>query len=254
MVRPRKSLGQHFLHDAATIQRILRAIRPHPEDALVEIGPGTGALTLPLLEAAGQLDAIELDQRVLETLARRASHLGTLRLHHADALTVDLTRLRQDRQKLRLVGNLPYNISTPLLFHLLGQAEHILDMHFMLQKEVVMRMAAVPGNRDYGRLSVMVQYYCQVEQLFSVEPEAFVPPPKVDSAVVRLLPKTPLPARDPALEQVVRQAFAQRRKTLRNSLSGLLDSDAIEAAGVDPRQRPEELDLHAFIALGRSVA
>jgi len=253
-VRPRKSLGQHFLHDPGIIRRIVRAIDPRPGEALVEIGPGLGALTFPLLEAAGSLDAIELDQRVLAELARRGKCLGELRLHHVDALTMDLANLRQGEARLRLVGNLPYNISTPLLFHLLGQAELIQDMHFMLQKEVVVRMAAPPGNGDYGRLSVMLQYCCEVERLFSIGPGAFSPPPKVDSAVVRLIPKTPLPARDPGLERVVRQAFSQRRKTLRNSLAGLLDREAIQAAGVNPEQRPEALDLAAFIALGRSVS
>jgi len=175
-------------------------------------------------------------------------------LHHADALEVDLATLRRDAGRLRLAGNLPYNISTPLLFRLLAQAEHIQDMHFMLQKEVVVRMAAPPGNGDYGRLSVMVQYYCQVTRLFGIGPGAFSPPPKVDSALVRLVPKTPLPTRDPRLERVVRQAFSQRRKTLRNSLAGLLDREAIRTAGVDPEQRPETLDLAAFIALGRFVS
>ena len=254
MVRPRKGLGQHFLHDPGTIRRIVQAIHPRPGEALVEIGPGLGALTWPLLEAAGSLDAIELDQRVLAELTRRSRSFGELRLHHADALEVDLATLRRDAGRLRLAGNLPYNISTPLLFRLLAQAEHIQDMHFMLQKEVVVRMAAPPGNGDYGRLSVMVQYYCQVTRLFGIGPGAFSPPPKVDSALVRLVPKTPLPTRDPRLERVVRQAFSQRRKTLRNSLAGLLDREAIRTAGVDPEQRPETLDLAAFIALGRFVS
>lgn len=254
MVSPRKSLGQHFLHDPGTIRRIIQAIHPQAGDAVVEIGPGPGALTLPLLEILGDLDAIELDQRMLADLARRAKPLGTLRLHHADALSVDLQTLRQGPRKLRLVGNLPYNISTPLLFHLLDQAVHIQDMHFMLQKEVVARMAASPGGGDYGRLSVMIQYYCQVARLFTIGPGAFSPPPRVDSAIVRLIPREPLPPRNPGLERVVRQAFSQRRKTLRNSLSGLLDDETIRGAGVDPEWRPQALDLSAFLALGRCVA
>ena len=223
-----------------------------PGDRLVEIGPGLGALTRPLLAAAGELDAVELDRDLLEPLRAYCAGAGALRIHRADALTFDFAALRGDGPRLRLVGNLPYNISTPLLFRLLDQAEQVRDMHFMLQWEVVERMAAGPGAGAYGRLSVMLQYRCRVEALFAVGPEAFRPPPKVKSAVVRLVPRetSPVPVRDERrFAAVVRLAFAQRRKTLRNALSGLMDARQIEAAGVDPGARAETLGLAAFAAL-----
>ncbi|HMR02020.1 MAG TPA: 16S rRNA (adenine(1518)-N(6)/adenine(1519)-N(6))-dimethyltransferase RsmA [Candidatus Competibacter phosphatis] len=250
--RPRKRFGQHFLRDPGVLERIVAAIRPVPGDHLVEIGPGLGALTRPLLAAVGELDAVELDRDLLEPLHAHCADIGRLRLHHADALKFDFAALRGTGPRLRVVGNLPYNISTPLLFHLLDQASHLRDLHFMLQQDVVERMAAGPGEEAYGRLSVMLQYRCQVEPLFTVGPEAFRPPPKVRSAVVRLVPRETLPVavRDERLfAEVVRRAFAQRRKTLRNALRGWLDIAQIEAAGVDPGARPETLDLAAFAAL-----
>ena len=250
--RPRKRFGQHFLRDPSVLERIVAAIRPVPGDHLVEIGPGLGALTRPLLAAVGELDAVELDRDLLEPLRAHCADIGRLRLHHADALKFDFAALRGTGPRLRVVGNLPYNISTPLLFHLLNQASHLRDLHFMLQQDVVERMAAGPGEEAYGRLSVMLQYRCQVEPLFTVGPEAFRPPPKVRSAVVRLVPRETLPVavRDERLfAEVVRRAFAQRRKTLRNALRGWLDIAQIEAAGVDPGARPETLDLTAFAAL-----
>lgn len=250
--RPRKRFGQHFLRDSGVVERIVAAIRPLPGDRLVEIGPGLGALTRPLLDAAGELDAVELDRDLLEPLRARCAGSGVLRIHCADALVFDFAALRGDGPRLRLTGNLPYNISTPLLFHLLDQAEHLRDLHFMLQLEVVERMAAGPGEDAYGRLSVMLQYRCRVESLFAVEPEAFRPPPKVRSAVARLVPRetSPVSVRDERrFAEVVRLAFAQRRKTLRNALRGLLDAGQIEAAGVDPGARAETLDLAAFAAL-----
>jgi 16S rRNA (adenine1518-N6/adenine1519-N6)-dimethyltransferase len=255
--RPRKRFGQHFLHDPAVIGRIVAAIRPAPGDRLVEIGPGLGALTRPLLEAASELDAIELDRDLLELLRVDCAGLGTLRIHHADALAFDFAELRGAGPPLRVAGNLPYNISTPLLFHLLAQAEHLRDLHFMLQKDVVDRMAAGPGEEAYGRLSVMLQYRCRVEPLFAVGPGAFRPPPRVWSAVVRLVPRETLPVavRDERrFAEVVRLAFGQRRKTLRNSLRELLDPGRIEAAGVDSGARPETLDLAAFAALSDAAA
>jgi 16S rRNA (adenine1518-N6/adenine1519-N6)-dimethyltransferase len=254
--QPRKRFGQHFLHDPQIIARIVAAIRPQPGEPLVEIGSGLGALTRPLLQAVGQLDVVELDRDLLEPLQARCAGLGTLRIHQADALTFDFAQLRGEGPRLRIAGNLPYNISTPLLFHLLNQAEQIHDLHFMLQREVVERMAAGPGEDAYGRLSVMLQYRCRIEALFTVGPGAFQPPPKVWSAVVRLVPReTPAVAvRDEQrFAEVVRRAFAQRRKTLRNSLQGLLDVDQIQAAGVDPAARPETLDLIAFAALSDVV-
>ena len=250
--RPRKRFGQHFLRDPSVLERIVAAIRPVPGDHLVEIGPGLGALTRPLLAAVGELDAVELDRDLLEPLRAHCADIGRLRLHHADALKFDFAALRGTGPRLRVVGNLPYNISTPLLFHLLDQASHLRDLHFMLQQDVVERMAAGPGEEAYGRLSVMLQSRCQVEPLFTVGPEAFRPPPKVRSAVVRLVPceTSPVAVRDERLfAEVVRRAFAQRRKTLRNALRGWLDIAQIEAAGVNPGARPETLDLAAFAAL-----
>jgi len=254
--QPRKRFGQHFLHDPQVIARIVAAIGPRPGQRWVEIGPGLGALTRPLLQAVGELDVVELDRDLLEPLQARCAGLGTLRIHQADALAFDFARLRGAGPRLRVAGNLPYNISTPLLFHLLTQAEHLDDLHFMLQREVVERMAAGPGEDAYGRLSVMLQYRCRIEALFTVGPGAFQPPPKVWSAVVRLVPHetSAITVRDEQrFAQVVRRAFAQRRKTLRNSLQGLLDVDQIKAAGVDPIARPETLDLAAFAALSEAV-
>ena len=184
----RKRFGQHFLRDPVVIQRILNAIKARPEQHLLEIGPGLGAITLPVLEAAQRLEVVELDRDLIPRLQERCRGRGELRIHQADALTFDLSQLCLNGRRLRVLGNLPYNISTPLLFHLLEQANHISDMHFMLQREVVERMAAAPSETAYGRLSVMLQYRCRVEPLFCIGPEAFSPPPKVKSAFVRLLP------------------------------------------------------------------
>ena len=253
---PRKRFGQHFLHDPGILARIVAAIAPKPEDRVVEIGPGEGALTLPLLRKAGHLTAIELDRDLIEPLRAKAQGLGELSIISADALTVDLSALAQN-SKIRLVGNLPYNISTPILFHCLEHAAAIDDMHFMLQKEVVDRMAAAPGSKIYGRLSVMLQLRCRVEPLLHVPPGAFRPPPKVDSAVVRLVPLAAreLPDVDFAMiERIVRAAFGQRRKTLSNSLSEYAAAADIEAAGLDPRARAEQLAPQAYVALARVLA
>ncbi|MEZ5673210.1 MAG: 16S rRNA (adenine(1518)-N(6)/adenine(1519)-N(6))-dimethyltransferase RsmA [Thiotrichaceae bacterium] len=184
---PRKRFGQHFLHDAHIISEIIAAIAPQPTQQLVEIGPGRGALTLPLLAQSKCLDVVELDRDLLTELARRCEPLGELRIYQADVLKFDFLQLVTDK-KLRIVGNLPYNISTPLLFYLLNFVTHVEDMTFMLQKEVVARMVAATDTADYGRLSVMLQYYYEIEYLFDVAPEAFVPPPKVDSSMVQLRP------------------------------------------------------------------
>jgi 16S rRNA (adenine1518-N6/adenine1519-N6)-dimethyltransferase len=254
--RPRKRFGQNFLHDQSVIAHLVAVIAPQPNDALVEIGPGLGALTCPLLERSAVLDVIELDRDLLAPLQQRCAGLGELRIHAADALSFDFTRLAPPGTRLRIVGNLPYNISTPLLFHLLAQAEVVRDMHFMLQKEVVDRLAAVPGTADYGRLSVMVQYRCAVTPLFSIGPGAFTPAPKVDSAVVRLVPHAvpPVAVRDiHVFERVVKQAFAQRRKTLHNNLKGVLDDAQLHSAGIDPGLRAERLTLAQFAALSNMV-
>ncbi|WJW75906.1 16S rRNA (adenine(1518)-N(6)/adenine(1519)-N(6))-dimethyltransferase RsmA [Thiohalobacter sp. IOR34] len=254
--RPRKRFGQNFLHDPEIIRRIVEAVNPQPGETLLEIGPGEGAITLPLLEACGRLQVVELDRDLVGPLAERARGRGELSVHNQDALRTDFCALAGGR-RLRLVGNLPYNISTPLLFHLLEQARCLEDMHFMLQKEVVERMAAAPGTPAYGRLSVMIQYRCAVTPLFLIGPGAFRPPPKVDSAFVRLVPhaQPPVEVPDEALfARLVQQAFAQRRKTLRNTLRGLLDEDAIRSCGIDPQVRAEQLDLAAFATLANRAA
>jgi len=249
--QPKKSLGQHFLHEGGVVEKIILAVNPAPGDRIVEIGPGQGALTLPLLKKHGTLTAIEFDRDLLAPLTAAARGVGTLTLIPADALNVDFTALANG-EPIRLVGNLPYNVSSPILFHALAHAAVVRDMHFMLQKEVVDRMAAGPGSKIYGRLSVMLQAYCEVTPLFHVAPDAFRPPPKVDSAVVRLVPR---PADqtgvdDPVrLATVVRAAFGQRRKTLRNALQHVADTAMIEAAGLRPDARAEQVDVAGFIRL-----
>jgi 16S rRNA (adenine1518-N6/adenine1519-N6)-dimethyltransferase len=253
--RPRKRFGQNFLHDPQVIQRIVDNIRPRAGQAMVEIGPGEGALTAELLPLLGQLDVVELDRDLIPLLETRLAGLGELRIHQADALKFDFCQLSPGPAQLRVVGNLPYNISTPLLFHLLDMSHCIQDMHFMLQKEVVERITAQPGSGQYGRLSVMMQYHCQTEMLFTVGPGAFRPAPKVDSAIVRLTPhrQPPVAVEVDRLAQLVSRAFAQRRKTLRNNLKGLLDTSAIEAAGIDPGIRPERLSLEEFARLAEHL-
>ena len=250
----RKRFGQHFLHDPAVIQRIVAALNPQPGQRLVEIGPGRGALTLSVLQQAGSLDVIEVD-RDLAALAREqfVGH-GELRVHESDALEFDFSALGKD---LRVFGNLPYNISTPLLFHLIDHAASIHDMLFMLQKEVVNRMTAPPGNKTYGRLTVMLAAAVSAEHLFDVGSGAFKPPPKVDSAIVRLRPHgtPPFAIADHAVfEQVVRQAFSHRRKTLRNALAGLASTEDIVAAGQDPAARPETIDPAGFSAIAEQIS
>jgi 16S rRNA (adenine1518-N6/adenine1519-N6)-dimethyltransferase len=242
--RPRKRFGQHFLHDRNVIHKIILAVAPKPHDSLVEIGPGLGAITLPLLEHCGRLTAIELDRDVIPRLQAQAAGKGELHIVQGDALQTDLHPLAPAGQKLRLVGNLPYNISTPLMFHFLEQMDCIADMHFMLQKEVVQRMAAKPGGKQYGRLTVMLAARCRVQPLFNIRAGAFSPPPKVESSFVRLLPhgEAPFVIHDPVrFGRIVTQAFSHRRKTLRNALQGLVDEPVIRAAGLDPGARPETL-------------
>lgn len=254
--RPKKSFGQHFLHERRYIERIVAAISPRPDDFLVEIGPGEGALTFPLLTAAGKLTAIELDTDLIPDLQAKAVSIGELSIVHADVLKVDFTAMAQSAgvSRLRIAGNLPYYISSPILFHCVEHSAAIADMHFMLQKEVVDRMAAEPGSKVYGRLSVMLQLACRVEPLFDVPPGAFRPPPKVDSSVVRLVPLS-AEARhdaDPArVHAIVKAAFAQRRKTLSNALRQLMDADAIRAADVDPKVRAETLAPEDFVRLAK---
>ncbi len=249
--RPRKRFGQNFLHDSQVIAKIVQAISPRPTEHLVEIGPGLGALTQALLPKTSQLDVVEIDRDLLATLHTLAVQYPQLTVHHADALQFDFSGLAKS---LRVVGNLPYNISTPLLFHLLAQLQVIKDMHFMLQKEVVERLSACPGSHAYGRLSVMVQYFCQVDYLFTVKPGAFYPAPKVDSAIVRLIPHASIPfvAQDfSRFSQIVLQAFNQRRKTLHNSLKKFLSSAQIASCGIDPNARPEQLSVEEFVRLAK---
>ncbi|NBD95589.1 MAG: 16S rRNA (adenine(1518)-N(6)/adenine(1519)-N(6))-dimethyltransferase RsmA [Gammaproteobacteria bacterium] len=248
--RPRKRFGQHFLHDAGVVGRLVSAIRPAAQDHLIEIGPGEGVLTGPLLESGARVTAIELDRDLAAALPERLGFPERLEVIQADVLGVDLAAVAGGR--VRVVGNLPYNISTPIMFHLFAWRDVITDMHFMLQKEVVDRMVAGPGSKQYGRLSVMASFHCRMERLFTVPPGAFRPPPKVDSAIIRMVPKAlddDTLARLPQLEEVVRRAFGQRRKTLRNALRGLLDENQIEAAGIDPMARAETVSLDGFLSL-----
>jgi len=253
--RARKRFGQNFLVDDSVVDRILDAVRPAPGQRIVEIGPGQAALTGPLAESGARLELVEIDRDLAAGLRLRFAGRPDVTVHEADALEFDFAALA-GAGRIRLVGNLPYNISTPLIFHLLESSARVEDMHFMLQKEVVDRLAAEPGGRDWGRLSVMVRYHCEVTPLFDVPPEAFRPQPRVTSAVVRLTPRA-APAVDvPDLarfERLVARAFSQRRKTLRNSLRGWLDESAIRAAGVDPGARPETLGLESFAALARAA-
>ncbi len=254
--KPRKRFGQHFLHDPRVITRILTALDPRKDDRIVEIGPGRGALTAPLLARITQLDVVEIDRDVVAPLQAACGDAPGLRIHLADALDFDFASLARPGEKLRLVGNLPYNISTPLLFHLLTQAKVVRDMLFMLQKEVVDRMAAGPGEDDYGRLSVALAARAEVVHLFDVGPGAFNPPPQVDSAVVRLVPRPPaFEIADTTLfDRVVTAAFGQRRKQLGNSLRSLADADTIRAAGLEPRARAEEIAAEGFARLANLLA
>jgi 16S rRNA (adenine1518-N6/adenine1519-N6)-dimethyltransferase len=243
----RKRFGQHFLTDTGVIDAIVAAIDPRPGDALIEIGPGLGALTQPLVERCGHMTVIELDR----DLAARWRKHASLDVIEADVLTVDFAS-RGD--KLRIAGNLPYNISTPILFHLLDTAAQVQDQHFMLQKEVVERMAAAPGGKDYGRLSVMLQWRYHIERLFDVPPEAFEPPPRVDSAVVRMLPwPAPADVDRTTLEALVAVAFSQRRKLLRHTLGRWLDERGF-AGAFDLQRRAEEVSAAEYVALAQRTA
>ncbi|MFA5017388.1 MAG: 16S rRNA (adenine(1518)-N(6)/adenine(1519)-N(6))-dimethyltransferase RsmA [Methylobacter sp.] len=272
---PRKRFGQNFLHDHNIIYNIISSIQARPGQHWVEIGPGQGALTEPLLNEGVRLDVVELDRDLVVLLREKFKQYPNLQIHSADALRFDFSSLAagDDQsagsglarkapegaragiacdEKLRVIGNLPYNISTPLMFHLLDNAYCIEDMHFMLQKEVVDRICAAPGSKKYGRLSVMMQYYCATELLFDVPPESFDPAPQVMSAIVRLVPhqQPPVAVNDMSkLNRVVTQAFSQRRKTLRNSLKKLITEEEIVALGIDPTLRAESISLAEFALL-----
>lgn len=253
--KPRKRFGQNFLQDPNIIRRIVAAIAPVQGQLLLEIGPGQGALTRYLLQYKPALTAVELDRDLAAGLLELFADDPHFHLIEGDALALDLSSLTSPGHPVRVVGNLPYNISTPLLFHLLEQQEYIVDMHFMLQKEVVDRLAAEPGSKDFGRLSVMTQYHCDVMPVFDVPPGAFFPPPKVMSAIVRLKPRPPQHVANhlATLARVVNTAFQQRRKTLRNTLKLLMPESVIVAAGVNPDARAETLGVEQFVSLANQL-
>ncbi|RBW49030.1 16S rRNA (adenine(1518)-N(6)/adenine(1519)-N(6))-dimethyltransferase RsmA [Marinobacter sp. F3R11] len=251
----RKRFGQNFLHDPGVIERIVRSIHPKPDDAIVEIGPGLGAITEEILAVNPKLQVVELDRDLIPVLRTKFFNYPEFRIHEADALKFDFSQLT-DGKPLRIIGNLPYNISTPLIFHLLSQTGVVQDMHFMLQKEVVQRMAAVPGDNNYGRLGIMTQYFCKVQPLFEVGPDAFRPAPKVESAIVRLVPHTelPYPAKDlGTLQAVVRTAFNARRKTLRKALGSMVTVEQLQALGINDGLRPENLSLADYVSIADSL-
>lgn len=248
---PRKSLGQNFLHDKHIIQKIIQAINPQHNEHFVEIGPGYGALTTSLLPLVEKLDAVELDKNLIPELEKNCNNLGNLHIHNIDALKFDLQQIYQHKT-LRVAGNLPYQISTPLIFHLIKQINLINDMHFMLQKEVVDRLTAKPGSKTYGRLSVMVQYHCAAKSLFGVPASAFTPQPQVESAIVRLIPHQKLPHIAIDYENfslVVRESFNHRRKTIRKSLHAFISTDQLNTINIDPQIRPEQLSVDDFVRI-----
>ena len=253
--KARKRFGQNFLQDQSVIDDIVAAFDPQLGQHLVEIGPGRAALTIPLLQTGAQLDVIELDRDLVPLLEARLARYPYLTIHQADALTFNFRNLQNQREKLRIIGNLPYNITTPLLFHLLDQSDCIQDMFFMLQREVVERICAQPGTKRYGRLSIMVQYRCQVELLFIVPAEAFDPIPKVESAIIFLHPLVERIGGNvdiDALGQVVTQAFSQRRKTIANTLKNLVGQEILLATGIDLEQRPETITVAQYVEITRT--
>lgn len=255
MQRARKRFGQHFLHDRNIIDKIVRAIGPKQDDNLLEIGPGQGALTLPLLSYCKQLTAVELDRDLIQLLQQAAAPSGDLNVINADILKFKLDSLTCS-EDLRIVGNLPYNISTPLMFHLMDSISHIRDMHFMVQKEVAKRIVAEAGSSNYGRLSVMIQYFCSCQYLFDVAPGCFTPPPKVDSAIIRLTPHVvPIASvkNFARFSEVVQAAFGQRRKTISNSLKSVLPPESFDFCQIDKRLRAENLTLQDFACLANSA-
>lgn len=251
--RARKRFGQNFLQSAHVINQILQAIHPQADDNLLEIGPGLGALTQPLLGLLNQMNAVEIDRDLQAYLSALPAGKGKLNLIADDALKIDYS---QFGDHLRVIGNLPYNISTPLILHLLKYKASIEDMHFMLQKEVVQRLAAQPGSKAYGRLTVMVQYVCEVEYLFTVPPEAFDPQPKVESAIVRLRPhKTSpyTPIATEVLEKLVASAFSMRRKTLANNLKGIISAEQLNDLGINPTDRPEQISIENYVQIAKFI-
>lgn len=252
--RARKRFGQNFLHDEGIIDAIIEAISPDKGQHLVEIGPGRGALTKPLLSRSDWLDVIELDRDLVPLLQNQFQNQN-LTVHEADALRFDYRSLQKENESLRVIGNLPYNITTPLLFHLLGQGGCIEDMCFMLQREVVERICAQPGNKQYGRLSIMMQHQCDAELLFTVPPEAFEPVPKVESAIIYLQPLKQRTGGEVDLDvlgMLVTSAFSQRRKTIANTLKNMVTVEDFERVGINPKQRPETISVSSFVALAKA--
>lgn len=250
--KARKRFGQNFLNDPYIIDGIVSAINPLPGQNLIEIGPGLGAITEPVGRLVDKLNVIELDRDLVERLEVHPELKNKLNINEADALRFDFTQLIRPNTKMRIFGNLPYNISTPLMFHLFEYHADIEDMHFMLQKEVVKRLAAGPGSKAYGRLTVMAQYYCQVTPVLEVPPESFTPPPKVDSAIVRLAPYETIPYPTTSikwLERVCREGFGQRRKTVRNCFKRIASVEELETLQINPALRPENLTLEQFVDL-----
>jgi 16S rRNA (adenine1518-N6/adenine1519-N6)-dimethyltransferase len=251
-MKPKKYFGQHFLHEQNVIAKIIAAIQPHTNEHFLEIGPGRGALTTHLLPIVKTMDVVEIDRDIIPLLQEACQSLGTLHIYQQDILKFDFATIDEKRDHLRVVGNLPYNISTPLLFHLLKNVNLIQDMHFMLQKEVAQRIVAQPGSKIYGRLSVMLQYYCEAKLLFTVSSGAFVPAPKVDSAFIRLIPKSEsamLAQSSELLSEIVRVAFNQRRKTIGKTLQRFIAPATMRDLGIDPQARPEELSVEKFVTL-----
>jgi 16S rRNA (adenine1518-N6/adenine1519-N6)-dimethyltransferase len=249
----KKRFGQNFLTDQAIINSLITAIHPQPDDLMVEVGPGLGAMTQPLIKQLNHLHVVEIDRDIIQWM-QGFYPAGKISIHNSDVLKFDFAEIGE---RIRVVGNLPYNISSPILFKLLENTDQIIDMHFMLQKEVVERMVAEPSSSEYGRLSVMLQYRLQMEYLITVPPEAFDPAPKVESAFVRCLPYAtlPYPASDEVLfAKVVTAAFGQRRKTLRNTLKGLLDDTGFAALNIDPQLRAENLGVAEFVAISNYLA
>ena len=254
-LRARKRFGQNFLQDEMIIADIVAAIDPQMDEHLVEIGPGRGAITESLVKSCHRLDVIELDRDLVPLLENKLSSYPQLFVHEADALAFNYGKLVLDNEKLRVIGNLPYNITTPLLFNLLSQAEYIQDMCFMLQLEVVQRICAQPGSKTYGRLSIMVQYQCEAVQLFTVPPEAFEPAPKVDSAIIYMKPLRQRYGGDmsvDALRTVVTKAFSQRRKTISNTLKNMISSNVLEELGIDLKQRPETISVEQYVEITKA--
>ncbi|MDR8524962.1 16S rRNA (adenine(1518)-N(6)/adenine(1519)-N(6))-dimethyltransferase RsmA [Shewanella fidelis] len=252
----RKRFGQNFLTDENVINRIVGAISPDNDHVMVEIGPGLAALTEPVATSIDKLIVVELDKDLVERLQEHPVLKDKLEIHQGDALKFDFNQLVQQDKQMKVFGNLPYNISTPLMFHLFEFAEHIKNMHFMLQKEVVLRLSAAPGTKAYGRLTVMAQYHCQVMPVLEVPPGCFTPPPKVDSAVVRLVPykEKPWPCKDvELLRNLTTTAFNMRRKTLRNNLKQMLTDEDFEQLGIDAALRPEQIRVDQYVAMANHV-